>query len=142
MGKLTNNFTLEELCITSTGLANIPDPAAKEKLLYLATYILQPIRDKFGSVVVSSGYRDSAVNSAIGGVKTSQHRFGEAADIDVLGVNLGMVFSWIRANLKVGQCIDETSPDGKKRWIHVSLPRLGGVNNQFMTYRDGVYKNV
>lgn len=140
MGKLTKSFTLEELCVTSTGLPNIPDDTAKEKLLYLATFVLQPIRDKFGPVVVSSGYRSGAVNSAIGGVKTSQHCFGEAADIDVPGVNLGMVFSWIRANLQVGQCIDEEK-NGKK-WLHVSLPRLGGVNNQFMTYRDGVYKNV
>lgn len=40
--KLSTNFTLEELCVTDTGLPNIPDDNAMRSLLYLATYILQP----------------------------------------------------------------------------------------------------
>ena len=46
MGFLSRNFTLEELCVTGTGLPNIPDAGHTEKMLYLATYILQPIRNK------------------------------------------------------------------------------------------------
>jgi uncharacterized protein YcbK (DUF882 family) len=142
VGNLTKNFSLEELTVTNTGLPNVPDDKAKEKLLYLATYILQPIRNKFGVVNINSGFRCDAVNKSIGGAVTSQHRFGEAADIEVPGVNVGMVFAWVRANLQVGQCIDEMSPDGTKKWLHVSIPRLLGMNQQFMTFRDGVYKNV
>jgi len=138
MGNLTKNFSIEELTVTNSGLPNVPDDKAKEKLLYLATYILQPIRDKFGVVVVNSGFRSGSVNSAIGGVATSQHCFGEAADIDVPGVNVGMVFAWCKANLKFGQCIDESAND--KKWLHISLPRLGGMNQQSMTMREGKYE--
>ena len=36
----------------------------------------------YGSpIIVNSGYRSQTVNKAVGGVPTSQHRRGEAADI-------------------------------------------------------------
>ena len=139
MARLTENFTLEELTVTDTGLPNIPSEVQTEKLLYLATYILQPIRQKFGPVVVHSGFRSDAVNASIGGVKTSQHLLGEAVDFSVPGVNLGMVFSWCKANLRYGQLIDE-SKGGDKNWIHVSLCRIGGVNQQSMIMREGKYE--
>lgn len=138
MAKLTENFTLEELTVTNTGLPNVPNSLQVEKLLYLATYILQPIRDKFGPVVINSAFRSDAVNKAVGGVKTSQHSKGEAADIDLPGVNLGMVFAWCRTNLKFGQLIDEHS--GSKHWIHISIPRWQGINQQVMLYKDGKYE--
>lgn len=138
MAKLTENFTLEELTVTNTGLPNVPDTVQTEKLLYLATYILQPIRNKFGVVVVNSAFRSDSVNSSIGGVKTSQHRDGEAADIDVPGTNLGMVFSWCRANLRFGQLIDEYK--NGSHWLHISLPRIGGTNQQVLIFKDGKYE--
>jgi zinc D-Ala-D-Ala carboxypeptidase len=140
LGNLTKDFSISELTVTNTGLPNVPNQIQTEKLLYLATYILQPIRNKFGPVVVNSGFRCDAVNKSIGGSVTSQHLEGEAADIDVPGINVGMVFAWVRANLQVGQCIDEEK--GGKKWLHVSLPRHGGMNQQFMTFRDVVYKIV
>lgn len=142
MAKLTENFTLEELTVTETGLPNVPDSVQTEKLLYLATYILQPIRNRFGTTVVNSAFRSDAVNKAVGGSKTSQHPEGEAADIEVPGVNVGMVFAWCKANLKYGQCIDEekTVNGKKKKWLHISLPRMGGVNQQAMIMREGKYE--
>lgn len=138
--KLTENFTLEELTTTNTGLPNVPTNQEQEKLLYLATYILQPIRSKFGRVVVNSGFRSDSVNLAIGGAKASQHRYGEAADIDVPGVNLGMVYAWCRENLKFGQLIEEFKGDA--HWIHISLPRIGGTNQQTLKFKDGVYSQA
>lgn len=141
MGLISKNFTLEELCVTETGLPNIPDDEAKSKLLYLATYLLQPIRDKWGPVLVHSCYRSDAVNKSIGGVNTSQHLAGEAVDFSVPGVNLGMIFSWAKANLKYGQLIDE-SKGPNKNWIHISLVRTNGVNQQSLIMRDGKYENA
>lgn len=124
--RLTKNFTLDELCVTSTGLPNRPDAQQTEKLLYLAWYILQPVRDRFGAIRITSGYRSPEVNRAIGGSMSSQHVLGEAADIQVPGADLREVYVWMRDNLRYGQLIYE-SRDGKE-WIHVSLPRVGKKN--------------
>lgn len=130
--KLTANFTLEELCVTDTGAVNVPNEAQTEKLLYLATYILQPIRNKFGPLQISSGFRSEFVNEKIKGSKTSQHMKGEASDI--VHKDLDAVFDWCRKSLIFGQLILETK--NGKRWIHISLPRIGGINMQIMTF-DG-----
>ena len=136
---LSKNFSLDEMIITSTSGSNIPPGIHKEKLLYTANYLLQPIRDEFGRVDVNSGYRSEAVNLAIGGSKTSQHCKGEAADIRTPDADLWKVYLWILDNLSFGQCIYEIKGDAK--WIHISLPRLDKPNQQALLYKDGEYSN-
>lgn len=45
--------------------------------------LLQKLRDKIGPIRISSGYRSPKHNSQVGGVKNSQHLFGNAADLVV-----------------------------------------------------------
>ena len=79
---LTKNFTLKELTKTSTGLPNKPTDIEIERLKILCEKVLQPLREAFNApIIVNSGYRSQAVNKAVGGVPTSQHRKGEASDI-------------------------------------------------------------
>jgi hypothetical protein len=137
--RLSNNFTLDELIITSTSGSNIPPGIHKEKLLYTANYLLQPVRDKWGPVVVNSGYRSQAVNTAIGGSSTSQHCKGEAADIRTPTADLWEVYLWILDNLSFGQCIYEEK--GAAKWIHISLPRVDKPNQQALLFKDGKYSN-
>lgn len=136
--KLSKNFSLDELTVTSTSGSNIPPGIHKEKLLYTVNYLLQPIRDEFGRVDVNSGYRSGAVNLAIGGSKTSQHCKGEAADIRTPDAGLWEVYLWILDNLSFGQCIYEEK--GAAKWIHISLPRLDKINQQALLFKDGIYK--
>lgn len=133
---LSKNFTLEELCVTNTWIPNFPNSDELEKLKLLAQTILQPIRDKFGPVTVSSGYRCESVNTAVGGKPTSQHRLGEAADI-TLETALDVVFRWCIGALKFGQIILEE--DDGKHWIHISLTREGAPNQQALIYLNGIY---
>lgn len=50
--------------------------------------ILQQIRDHFNkSVNINSGYRTEAHNKAKGGSTYSQHKYGMAADISIVGVD-------------------------------------------------------
>jgi hypothetical protein len=137
--RLSKNFTLDELIVTSTSGSNIPPGIHKEKLLYTANYLLQPVRDKWGPVVVNSGYRSGAVNTAIGGSSTSQHCKGEAADIRTPTADLWEVYLWILDNLNFGQCIYEIK--GTAKWIHISLPRLDKPNQQALLFKDGEYSN-
>ena len=53
------------------------------------TVVLQCIREHFGKpVTITSGYRTTAHNAAVGGAKSSQHLLGRAADIRVQGVSV------------------------------------------------------
>lgn len=82
---LSRNFTFEELTYSRIaiehGLENVPALLAFQSLKNLATFLLQPLRDRYGSAIaVTSGYRNETVNLLVGGVKNSQHTKGEAAD--------------------------------------------------------------
>lgn len=138
--QLSENFSIAELTVTDTELYNTPGQVELEKLLYLANYILQPVRNKFGPIRINSGFRSKQVNEKIGGSATSQHCFGEAADIYPLQTSLEDVFQWIKENLVFGQLILERKEES--RWLHVSLPRIGKQNQMAMTFENGVYKNV
>lgn len=86
MTQLTKNFGLAELTKSQTasrrGLDNTPTPQVEKNLKNLAETILQPLREKLGKpIVINSGYRSPAVNSAVGGSATSAHRFGHAVDL-------------------------------------------------------------
>ena len=79
---LTKNFTLKELTKTNTGISNLITDLEIDNLTRLCQRVLQPARDEYGSaIMVNSGYRSQQVNKAVGGVSTSQHTRGEAADI-------------------------------------------------------------
>lgn len=139
MEQFTKNFSYDELIASDTakrlGLDNTPNEQEKEKLRKLAQEILQPIRDAWRSpIIVNSAYRSEAVNKAVGGVKNSQHRLGEAADITIGGKERNRkLFNFIyklinQGKIKVGQLIDEYNYS----WIHISLPRTNKPNNQIL----------
>jgi hypothetical protein len=139
--QLSKNFTLEELTVTDTGANNAPNEEQTRKLLYVAQYLLQPIRDKFGELHVNSGFRSEFVNEKIGGSKTSQHMEAEAVDFRPrLEVLLVDVFKWCRENLIFGQLIFEHK--GEAWWIHISLPRLDKQNMMVMKFENGIYTNI
>ena len=142
--KLSENFTLEELTFSMSaynhGFANVPNAEAKECLKRLAVEVLQPIRDYWGQPIkVTSGYRCSRLNTLVGGVKTSQHLLGQAADIQALNPkDNGKLFALIEMliktkKIKVGQCIWEYGTKTCPKWVHVSLPK-GKMVNQFVYY--------
>lgn len=86
--KLTNNFTLAEMSHSNTakakGLNNEPNRDQIDNLKILCVELLQPLRDIYKELfIISSGFRSLEVNTAVGGVPTSQHMKGQAADITV-----------------------------------------------------------
>lgn len=88
--RLSENFTLEEFTRSDTatrlGIDNTPGEKELEALRILVERTLQPLRDRLGIPVhVNSGYRCPELNEAVGGVPTSQHQKGEAADLSVDG---------------------------------------------------------
>ena len=124
--KLSANFSLGELTKSETairkGIDNSADEIVTAHLQALVDNVLQPVRDKFGSVRVTSGYRSPLLNSSIGGSKTSHHCYGFAADFEVVGMDNRELAIWIRDNLEFTQLILEfyTAGDPNSGWVHCS----------------------
>ena len=61
---------------------NLPDWDDINRLLELCRWILDPARETYGKpIVVTSGFRTPFLNRLVGGVSTSQHMQGLAADL-------------------------------------------------------------
>jgi zinc D-Ala-D-Ala carboxypeptidase len=140
--RLTKHFTLDEFTRSSTGarlgLNNNPPVAAVERMKRLCQHVLEPIRAKFGTVRINSGYRGPALNKAVGGAAKSQHVTGEAADIECPAVSNYELAAWIRDNLATDQIILEAYTPGKPHsgWVHVSY-RADGNRAECLTWERG-----
>ena len=127
MTNITKHFTLEELCASATakarGIENKPQVQQIIALVYLAVYVLEPLRVAMNEPIpISSGFRCERLNRAVGGVSNSQHTKGQAADLCIGGdIEKGKRwFSWIKTHLKFDQLIWEHSSNGTY-WVHVSF---------------------
>ena len=139
---LSKNFTLSELTKSSyavrNGLSNIPSSIEVANLKALCVNVLQPLRDKFGTVNITSGYRAPAVNIGIGGSRNSDHCRGMAADLEIPGVSNREVVAWIRLNLPFKQLILEYGDAG---WVHVSYdPR--DLRKEVLSFDGKSYKKI
>ena len=116
---LTRNFSLSELTKSDTAIRmdinNNPSAEQIEKLKALCENILQPVRDHFGRVKITSGFRSVDLCLAI---KSSAN--ADLAD-------------WIYKNLEPDQLILEFYTPGEPNsgWIHCSwIPE--GRRHQFL----------
>lgn len=122
---LSKNFSLAEMTRSTTAqkkrIENVPNAAQIEFLRELCEKVLQPVRDEFGPIHISSGYRSPKLNVAIGGSTSSQHCAlrGAAADVDMGDKNKD-IFNFIKDELIFDQLIWEFGSDENPSWVHVS----------------------
>lgn len=81
-------FTLEEFTRSSTAkklkIDNTPSDEVIRNIEYGVQKVLDPLRRMLQTpITITSGYRCSALNKAVGGVSNSWHTKGNAADIRV-----------------------------------------------------------
>lgn len=119
-------FTIKELCKSSTAeqlkIDNSPTQDIIANLTALVDNILDPLRIAYRKpIIVNSGYRCEALNKAVGGSKTSQHRYGLAGDITGGSKQENKkLFELVKKlNLPFDQLIDESDFS----WIHVSYSK-------------------
>lgn len=124
---VTQHFTIEEMYRSDTakrlGIDNKPGTQQMINLVYLCAYVLEPLRVAMGEPIkIGSGFRCQQLNKAVGGVYTSQHCKGQAADLCIDGdLKKGKKwFDYIKDNLTFDQLIWEHNKDGVY-WIHVSF---------------------
>lgn len=119
---LSEHFTLEELTNSSTalrkGIDNTPPAEVVDHLRVLASG-LEAVREILGSPLhIDSGFRCPALNKAVGGVPTSAHTTGYAADFvcPAFGDPLAIVKRLAEPGvLPFDQIIQEGT------WVHVSF---------------------
>lgn len=134
---VTMHFTIEELYASDTakrlGIDNKPNVQQIINLVYLAAYVLEPLREAMKEPIkISSGFRCERLNRAVGGVSNSQHTKGQAADICIDGdLKKGRKwFDYIKTHLQFDQLIWEHDRSGTY-WIHVSfVPPAYGRNRK------------
>lgn len=141
---LTPHFTLAELTRTSKPFPNVPGPTEIANMRRLCIKVLEPVRARFGQPVrVNSAFRSLKVNRAVGSKDGSQHRLGEAADIEIYGIANADLAEWIVANVPFDQVILEAYTPGvpNSGWVHVSY-REGRLRRSVLTMAMGSHGPV
>lgn len=130
-------FTIDELCKTGTGISNVPNIVERRRLVELVDNFLDPLREAFGNpIIVTSGFRCDAVNRAVGGVPTSFHRFGAAADIRAKNKtdNKDLFNLILHLDLPFSELIWEKGNSQYPDWIHVAY-MSGRLDKEVIPYR-------
>ena len=139
--RLSPHFTLREMVRTShRTINNTPTPDIVENLRELCVNLLEPVREQFGPLWVTSGYRCRSLNTTIRGSYTSAHLHGCAADfVSMEGHLTRHIVQWIADSvLDFDQVIDEYS--STSNWVHLGMAKPDrDPRGQVLTMRGGKY---
>lgn len=124
-GKITTHFSWEEMVRSRTacrlGIENRPGTSERVALERLVKELLQPLRELYGRPIrITSGYRCMELNRRVGGVSTSQHLKGEAADCS--GGNAADLLDTLRRS---GLIFDQAILYPERNFLHLSLKNKG-----------------
>ena len=134
-------FTLEELLTSATArqksIENLPSFEVVEHLKELVEFLDQ-LRTAWGSGIrVSSGFRNEKLNKSVGGVPSSVHMIGYAADLQPSNGKFKefaeFVQKWL-ADKDYDQAIIESK--GKTRWVHLALYNNSGKQRKMCFLMD------
>ena len=136
--QLSEHFWLAEFTLSSKalsmGIENTPTEDHLGNLRNLAAR-MEEVRALFNRPIeITSGYRNPQVNAAVGGVPTSAHARGHAADFHVDGMTDLEAAKRIRdSGLMFDQLIYE-----ENRCVHISFdPGAGGPRRQVLRQPGG-----
>lgn len=135
--KLSEHFTLSEMCKTSVKYKNVPNEVQVENLKRLCSWqemLRSEWNRRYGEgndpIIINSGFRSEAVNNVIGGVATSNHLAGCAADIRVAGMEQLIRYATILLDVSdqsredFDELLLEYSPRGGY-WLHFAVRPKG-----------------
>ena len=132
MTKLSEHFTLSEMCRTSVKASNVPNETQVKNLQRVCGW-LEELRKEWNSrygegddpIIINSAFRSPAVNKAVGGVPTSNHLTGCAADIRVLGMEQALRYAVLLLDIADRQKkdFDEIILEKSKGafWLHFAV---------------------
>lgn len=131
MGTVSRNFDYKEFEKSDTAARlhinnTIKDWFVRDNIKALVDNILQPLRDAWGKpLFINSGYRCLELNKAVGGVPTSQHVLGMAADV-------GCSDPYALAKLAKKMGLDYDQCILYDTFVHFSYRKDGGNRRQIL----------
>lgn len=136
MNSLTTNFTPAEVTHSTTAQAQGIDnslPIELESNVRFTAERMEDVRFLLSRPLrINSWYRCEALNTAIGGSKTSQHKLGLAVDFEPIHMSLSDAFDLIAAStISFDQLIIERTKDGAD-WIHIGFVRTGNPRRDIL----------
>ena len=125
--QLSKNFKLSEFTNNPHGIKIVPTERQKERVVLLCRGILQPTRDQFGPMIITSGLRNEKLRKKLVALgypasPTSQHHHGDAADFIFKRNNCETIieaYFWIMRSVPFNQLILYLNKDKDNRAIHV-----------------------
>ena len=129
---LSQHFTLGEMTKTTVNKENVPNEAQVENLKRLCSW-LEMLRSEWNSrygegdapIIINSAFRSPEVNKAAGGVATSNHLTGCAADVRCVGIEQALRYSTILLDISdnAQEDFDELliEKSGSKYWVHFAV---------------------
>ena len=142
--KLSKYFTKAEFEYSNTALSRgfpntMLDEETIESAKALCVNVLDPVREEFGPVRLTSGYRSPQTNLAVKGSRTSKHIVGQAADFSYAQHSDVTVIKWIKAHLDFYNVILEhhNPNDMGTGWIHVAYKTDGTNKRQVLSKSVG-----
>ena len=131
--QLSQHFSLEEMTKTSVkGVSNTPSTIEIKNLQRVCGW-LEELRQEWNNtygegndpIIINSAFRSTAVNKAVGGVPTSNHLTGCAADIRVLGMEQALRYAVLLLDIADRQKkdFDEIILERSKNaiWLHFAV---------------------
>ena len=134
--KLSEHFTLGEMCKTNEKLKNVPNEEQVNNLKRLCKW-LEKLRkrwnDLYGEgddpIIINSGFRSPEVNRAVSGATLSNHLTGCAVDIRCIGIEQALRYASILLDISdmSREDFDELLIEQKRSvvWIHFAVRPWG-----------------
>lgn len=133
--ELTDSYNHPELVVAN----RVSAQAYLKQLKYVAA-TLEEVRAVLGvPMKVTSGFRNPALNKAVGGSATSGHTLGLCADFKPIGMEVKEAFKLIKENKhlcpSLKKCIYENIKGSQ--WLHIESKTEAGQFTQFYTTTTG-----
>ena len=140
--RLSEHFSLRELCKTKTGIENVPNEEQVNNLKRVCRW-LEELRlrynlnkkekiknkDEEEPIIINSGFRSAEVNKAVGGSPSSNHLTGCAVDIRCIGIEQALRYAAILLDIADlnREDYDEllVEQKGSVIWIHFAVRPTG-----------------
>ena len=134
--RLSEHFSLDEMCKTNVKLKNVPNEAQVENLKRLCRW-LERLRkrwnDLYGEgddpIIINSGFRCPEVNKAVGGWAQSNHLTGCAVDIRCVAIEQAIRYATLLLDISDlnHEDFDELIIErkGYSYWIHFAVRPFG-----------------
>ena len=140
--RLSEHFSLRELCKTKTGIENVPNEEQVNNLKRVCRW-LEELRlrynlnkkekiknkDEEEPIIINSGFRSAEVNKAVGGSPSSNHLTGCAVDIRCIGIEQALRYAALLLDIADlnREDYDEllVEQKGSVIWIHFAVRPTG-----------------